>query len=1240
MEQKLNFFLNDIKEAENYWKEKLSGELPEVTMPCNFKKESGSRRGMFHFEISRELTNKLCSIEKDKEMGTFIKLTAAINILLYKYTNQNDILVGIPLLTGIQEFYPYNKYIVQRSNVQGKMTVNDYLENLAQEITTSYKNQHYPIDNIPMFKVISIYKNIHSINEDEIINCIDNDLTFCFLKIGDCINARITYNSNKFKDESIFQLHKCYLNILEQLLSNTDIPIKAVKLLTTTECAKIVKQFNATTVEYPESNISLHKMFENQTSLTPDSAAVSCVSEQNGKCVAQNITFKELNEKSNRLARLLREKGVRPNSIIAIMPRQSYEMVVGILAVLKAGGAYLPIDPDYPQNRINLILEDSETSMLLTNSDISDKVQFNGEIIHIDNEEMYHINAENLEELNKPEDLACVIYTSGSTGTPKGVLVRHRNMANFANWRIGNYNYNKEDVSLQLLSVAFDGFGSIFYSSLLSGGTLVIIEEENRMNYSFIRNVLEDRRVTNMCLVPSMYRAILDGAKKEQLKNVRFVTLAGEKADESLIDMSNHINPEIVISNEYGPTENTIATTSYKGMTRDTTSIIGKPISNHSVFIVNGDLNLVPVGVPGELCVSGAGITGGYLKRPQLTEEKFISIPINNDSFTIYRTGDMAKWLDDGNIEFLGRADYQVKIRGFRIELGEIENSLLNYEPVKECIVLVNEDSKGSKYICAYIVSDRDLTAVELRDYLSSMLPEYMIPSQFIKLPEIPLMQNGKADRNALAKFTVNIDTGVEYSAPVNIQEEKLTVIWREVLGLEKIGVNDRFFDIGGDSMKAVKISELCLENGVKISAKDIFTHKTIAKIAQNVNFDTVKCDNQYVTNSVFNEQVETKKLKINLQREITTYLHRSLPLCAILSCEENYKWFNQHYIEIFSITYQNGFSRLEFLEEKNNYDDVFQEVFLKFEEVPDILQFIKDKIDSGVYVSVHIDEYCLPQKGSYRKNHFVHPSLIYGYDNIQKKLMAIGFDSEMIFNEIAFDFNDFVEAYESAKIHYGVFAPWAETEAVQLLIPRELTKDYKFEVDNVLLSIDNYLNSSDINSNKINKLVSPDEMNTFGELKYGVDVYDVIVRSLEKLGSDIMKGLDVLNIIEQCKEKAVADIMPSLDYRSMHLLYEHKKCIYNIIRYIISNFVSSDILNQLTDKYMKMIETLNTARLTFFDLESMFNAGFDPNKTDFNELFGSFQQMTAAVKSAGDEEKILLRQIYTEIKNNLNGGR
>ncbi len=1203
--------------------QKVSGKLLE--------RKEGNRRERFQFEISRELTYKLCCVEEDKDINVLTKITAAINILLYKYINQKDILVGIHLLEGINEIY---------SCVQGKMTIADYLENITQEITANYKKRYCPVDSAALLKIVLIYRNIHSIDENEIVNCVENDLVFSFYKTDDCINVQITYNSSKLKDISAILFQKSYLYILKQLLSNQNVPIAEIELISAEEREKIVKAFNDTTVIYQVSNTSLHKMFEKQAALTPDNTAVSCVSEYEGKCIAQNITFEELNKKSNRLARLLRKKGVRPNSIIAIMPRQSYEMVVGILAVLKAGGAYLPIDPDYPQNRINLILEDSETDILLTHSDIADKVQFNGEIIHIDNDELYPVNDEDLEEVNEPEDLACVIYTSGSTGTPKGVLVKHRNMVNFANWRIKNYNYNKKDVSLQLLSVAFDGFGSIFYSSLLSGGTLVIIEEESRMNYSFIRSVLQDRRVTNMCLVPSMYRAILDGAKKEQLSNIRFVTLAGEKADESLIDMSNYINPEIMISNEYGPTENTIASTSYKGMTRGTTSIIGKPIANHSVFIVNEDLNLVPVGVPGELCVSGAGITGGYLKRPQLTEEKFISIPINNTSITIYRTGDLAKWLDDGNIEFLGRVDYQVKVRGFRIELGEIENSLLSYEPVKECIVMVNDDTKGSKYICAYIVSDRNLTAVELRDYLSGMLPEYMIPSQYIRLPEIPLMQNGKADRNELAKYTKNIDTGVEYSAPANIKEEMLTALWQEVLSLERIGVNDRFFDIGGDSMKAVKISELCLEKGIKISAKDIFTYKTVAKIVQNVNFDTIKCDNHVNTDTIFNEQVGTKKLKINLQREITTYLHRSLPLCAILSCEENYKWFYRHYIEIFSITYQNGFSRLEFLEEKNNYNDVFQEVFLKFEEVPDILQFIKDKIDSGVYVSVHIDEYCLPQKGSYGKNHFVHPSLIYGYDDIQKKLMAIGFDSEMIFNEITFDYKDFVDAYESAKVHYGVFAPWAETEAVQLLIPREFDIDYELDIESVLESIDNYLTSSPVNSDKINKLVASDEMNTFSELKYGVEVYDVIVQSLEKLGGDIMKGLDVQNIIEQCKEKAVADIMPSMDYRSMHLLYEHKKCIYNRLRYVINKFVSSETLNQLTDKYIKIIEKLNTARLTFFDLESMFNAGFDPGTTDFNELFQSFLQMTAAVKSAGDEEKILLRQIYTEIKNNLSGGR
>ncbi|HEX2926179.1 MAG TPA: amino acid adenylation domain-containing protein, partial [Ruminiclostridium sp.] len=822
------FFPSECKDAKVYWEDKLSGELSEAMLPFDYIKAPDNARGTFHFELSRELSDELSISTDGKDIDIFIMLTAALNILLYKYTGQNDILVGIP---AIKEFCQYNKLIIQRSNVQGKMTVREYLRGITQEITSCYKNQQYPmeelirdlkLDNTSLFRVISIYENIHNYEkEDEILCSVKNDIAFCFSKPGDTFKACITYNSSLFKAESIYQLHKCYLNILGQILLNRDTAIANIELVTPEERQKIIEVFNNTKVEFHGQNFTIQKIFELQARSTPDNIAVSCVSERNGKCASRDITYRELNEKSNRLARTLRKNGVKQDTIVAIMPRRSIEMVVGILAVLKAGGAYLPIDPDYPQNRINLILEDCGTGLLLTHNDMGKKIQFKGIIMDIENEEMYDIEKDNLEGVSKPEDLACVIYTSGSTGKPKGVLVEHKNMVNFVNWRIGNYGYTDKDVSLQLLSVAFDGFGSIFYSSLLSGGTLIIIDEQNKMDFDFLRSVLKDRGVTNLCLVPSMYKAILEGAKTGQLETIRFITLAGEKADECLIDLSNSINPHILLSNEYGPTENTIATTSYTGMTRDKTSVIGKPISNHKVFIVNKDLNLMPVGVPGELCVTGTGVTRGYLKRPQLTSEKFITIPSIAADNNFYMTGDLARWQDDGNIEFMGRVDHQIKVRGFRIELGEIENSLLSYEPVKECIVSVNEDKQGSRYICAYVVSERELTAVELRDYLSELLPEYMIPSQFIKLDRLPLMQNGKADRNALAQYNESMEMGVEYSAPKSVYEEKLTGIWQEVLELPKIGVNDRFFDIGGDSIKAVKISELCLKHGMKISATD-----------------------------------------------------------------------------------------------------------------------------------------------------------------------------------------------------------------------------------------------------------------------------------------------------------------------------------------------------------------------------------------------------------------------------------
>lgn len=1255
--------ITEYEEAKSYWRNKLSGNLQEVRIPVDFIKGSGYDEDNIKFALEGKMCDMLYSMSRNEDITLYTVLVAALKVLLYKYTGQSDILVGAPVCKTSRDVLRHNNYIVLRDHVDGLQTFRQFFMKVKQTIIEGYEYQHYPFDQlaelinlddlISLGRVAAVLENIHKEKAmDETFTPIGKDITFIFYNTGSKVEGRILYNRNLFKEESIIKLKECYINILSQVLSNISMKVANVELIGEDEKERIEEAFNNTVAEYPKEK-TLKKMFEEQAELTPDNIAVSCVDQWDGESLCTNLTYRQLNEKSNQLARVLREKGVKPNSIVALMTERSVEMATGILGILKAGGAYLPIDPGYPEERIMFMLKDSGTNILLTQKKFIHKVEFEGTAIDIKDEATYKGDSSNLIEINEPHDLAYVIYTSGSTGKPKGVLIEHRSVVNFANWRNKKYQYNEADVTLQLISISFDGFGTNFYSSLLSGGSLVIVGEKSWMDFGFIRSVISSSNVTNMSLVPSMYRAILEGAKSEDLETLRFVVLAGEKSGSNLIQLSKSIIPGTVLINEYGPTENTITATSFTGLSEDKTSVIGQPVQNQKIYIVNRDLNLMPVGVPGELCITGAGLSRGYFNRPELTNEKFISNPFNNvecpgsDCCLLYKTGDLARWLPDGNIEFLGRIDHQVKVRGFRIELGEIETVLSDYSPIRECAVIVGEDENESTAVFAYIVTDREVTARELREHLTKTLPDYMIPSYFVKVDKIPLSPNGKVDRNALLKHKGNISTGVEHLAPRNSQEEKLLKIWHKVLGGGAIGINDRFFDIGGDSMKAVSISEECAKQVLKISVNQIFTHKTISEIVKNLKSFEDKIDQAAegqtgysTTTSSINEKrhndFAVKKLKMKPQREVTTYLHRSLPLCAILSHDHYYPWFYQHYIQVFSITYQNGFSRLEFLEPKSNFEDIFEEMYLTYEGIEDgrdIVGFIKNKIDSGFYVSIYVDEYYLPQKGSYKKHHFVHPSLLYGYDENNKRFLAVGFDSEMIFGAIAFDYDVFKEAYEGARLNYKQSAPWAETEAVQLLRPKEILRPCEFDIKRFLEELYNYMNSSGTDSSRIEKLIPLDEMNMCSDFKYGLSVHDVIFHSLKKLGDDIMRGLDVQNIIEQCMEKNVADIMPTMDYRSMHLMYEHKKCLHDRFIFITKAFGTSDNLQVLLGEYLKLIEKLNTARLIFFDLEHMFKTGFSSEATDMQQIMDSFKQMVEIMAVIKDEEAVLLGEIYKEIE-------
>ncbi|MCB4773540.1 MAG: amino acid adenylation domain-containing protein, partial [Sulfurovum sp.] len=548
---------------------------------------------------------------------------------------------------------------------------------------------------------------------------------------------------------------------------------------------QLLIEYNDTKVDYPKEK-TIHQLFEAQVKLNPENVAVVYEDEE--------LTYKQLNTKSNQLAHYLIEQGVEPDSLVAICVDRSLDMMIGLLAILKAGGAYVPIDPSYPEDRIKHMLDDSKAKLLLTQAHLKDTLpKTTSKTIAIDTLDTSKEKTTNPKTKVTSSNLAYVIYTSGSTGLPKGVMVEHRNTVSFIFW--GESKFNKQSFKHTLASTSFTFDLSIFEMFMpLSLGTLLYVVNnaltliENKQNYP----------ITLINTVPSAIRELHNNNAIPE--SVQELMLAGEKLTQELVEQVYSNKNIKKVYDLYGPSEYTTYTTYTK---REINGIenIGRPINNTQLYILDTHLNLVPKGVVGELHIAGDGLARGYLNQPALTKEKFIDNPFTKGT-RLYKTGDLVRYLEDGNIEYIGRIDDQVKIRGFRIELGEIEQQLLNIEAIKESVVLAKEDENGNKSLVAYITieENQEIESSSIKSTLLQYLPEYMIPVAYKTIESMPLTPNGKVDKKALAKLEVEIQSSKEYVAPRNETEEKLAKIFQEVLNVERVGIYDNFFELGGHS--------------------------------------------------------------------------------------------------------------------------------------------------------------------------------------------------------------------------------------------------------------------------------------------------------------------------------------------------------------------------------------------------------------------------------------------------------
>ncbi|UCH93174.1 MAG: amino acid adenylation domain-containing protein [Candidatus Aminicenantes bacterium] len=894
-EDQLNELIFDARERlkeREYWLDRLSGDLVKSSFPFDRIKKAGEGRSMetLDYTFTGDTFSRLMHISNKSDIRLYILLMTGVVLLLEKYTGNKDIIVGAPIYKQQVEGDFINKILALRNQLRDDLLFKELLLQVSQTNFKAVEHINYPIETIPyelnmsfqedefpLFDVAVLVENIH---DKSYIDHLNLNVIFSFLRTEDSIKGVVEYNANVYHRGTMERIITHYRNLMQRVISGIDSKISDISILSEAETRQLLFDFNDTRANTP-SDKTIHQLFEEQVERSPGHTALIGTAEDSPGGSPQRrpeITYQALNERANQLAQVLRDKGIIAETIAAVWLDRSIELITAVLAVLKAGGAYLPIDIEYPADRINYLLEDSHTKLLLTGAAFSDKVKFAGPIINAEDDELYRGQGTNPEPLSCADNLAYVIYTSGTTGKPKGVMIEHGAVVNYVWWAAKTYvnseKNNGETINFPLYSsISFDLTVTSIFTPLITGNAIVVYK--GREKEFLIEQIIEENRVGVIKLTPS-HLYVIKYMSIDQ-SDIRCFIVGGEELETQIArEIDTRFGGNVDIYNEYGPTEAAVGCVCYKfepAADNGRSVPIGVPTDNVQIYVMDRNLKPVPLGVCGEIYISGDGVARGYLNSVELTAEKFITFYRSDRSDKsyisnkIYQTGDMARWLPDGNLEYLGRADQQVKIRGYRIELGEIEQQLLQRDDIKEAVVIARDgserssgDEKGDPYLCAYFVSDSDLRVSHLREYLLQYLPDYMIPLFFVPLEEIPLTSNGKVDRKALPEPDINVEH--EYVAPGNEIEVKLAGIWSEVLGIEKerIGIDANFFELGGQSLKqVVLISRIHRELNVKIPLSEIFKRTSIRDLSeyiknaaqvQYISIDQAEKKEYYVTSS------------------------------------------------------------------------------------------------------------------------------------------------------------------------------------------------------------------------------------------------------------------------------------------------------------------------------------------------------------------------------------------------------
>ncbi|WP_455796515.1 amino acid adenylation domain-containing protein [Clostridium butyricum] len=855
----------DKEKAAVFWNKYLEDYNAEVTLPKNSNKYSSNeyKQTIIEYTISEEKTKVLEKIARSNRVTLNTVFESIWGIILQKCNNTDDVVFGSVIsgrqsdLAGIENIMGLCiNSIPKRIRATKNMKFTELIKEIQTSSLSCQEHGYYPLneiqkatdlkenlfDQLLAFENYPVGENLEALNtkinggfkiiDFQLLEQTNYNLTIIICP-GREIKVIFNFNSLVYDKEFINKIPNYINNVIEQLDRKEEINVCDIKVITEEEKIALLNEYNGVYTEC-SNNKTIQDIFEQVVMKYPENKALTF----NG----EHVTYNELNKRVNKVARFLRENSVKRGDIVAIMFEPSFDMIVSILAIVKAGGVYLPIDPKYPINRIEYTLKDSKTKKLLTTNEIGKNITFEGQILYIDDKNIDTMDCSNIENVNKPTDLAYIIYTSGTTNNPKGVMIQHSNLINLMLNTKSNFEFSENDVWTMFHSFCFDFSVWEMYGALMYGGRLVIVPKIISRDGEKFLSLLRNEKVTVLNQTPTAFYYLSNEEMKEKEKNlsINYIVFGGESLNPTRLREWKEKYPDTKLINMYGITETTVHVT-YKEITGDeikeNRNNVGKPIPSLKVYIMDSNMNLVPKGVRGEICVAGGNVGRGYLNKIELTKEKFVPNPYNQEEI-IYRSGDLGQMLSNGDIEHLGRIDHQVKIRGFRIELGEVETAILKHPVIKDAVVIAKE-VKEDKFLCAYIVANKEFTIENIREHLLNILPSYMMPSYFVELESIPMNTNGKVDISALPEPKDNASINSNYEAPENRIQEKILEIFAKVLDIDinKISINDSFFSIGGDSIKVMSlVNQINKQLNFNIKISDIYINPTIKEIDKNIS--------------------------------------------------------------------------------------------------------------------------------------------------------------------------------------------------------------------------------------------------------------------------------------------------------------------------------------------------------------------------------------------------------------------